>query len=253
MMQTIATHSFKGGSGKSFVALNIAATFARKGLKTVIMDCDFASPSIQTNLPSNGTPKKFGNDFLLGESNIEDIITPTLMPNFDAIHADPEPRMGQGILNSSENVHWKALQQISLLRETLEEKGYKKFILDTTSDFSYTSASALMIADSIVIVHRPVLHTLKITIHVLQTVYAALKKSLKRRQFYIIYNQVPHGTSDDVQELLNSLTNEFQKHIDLTVLGYIPIDPNMDFCKTLLLNDESTILKNLEVMVAKMC
>ena len=122
-MQTIATHSFKGGSGKSFLALNMAAAFSRIGEKTIIMDCDFASPSIQTNLPSNDSPIKFGNDFLLGESIVKEIITPTLISNLDAIHANPEPRMGQGLLNNAENVHWKALQQISLLRETLEREG----------------------------------------------------------------------------------------------------------------------------------
>ena len=251
-MQTIATHSFKGGSGKSFLALNMAAVFARMGLKTIIMDCDFASPSIQANLPANGTPTKFGNDFLLGESNVEDIITPTIVSNLDAIHANPEPRMGQGLLNNSEDVHWKALQQMSLLRETLEKEGYERFILDTTPNFTYTSASALTIADSILIVHRPVVHTLKITVYILQTVYAALKKSLRQRQFYLIYNQVPHGSKDIVQKLLSSLTNEFQKHIDVTVLGHIPLDPKMDFGDSLLIKEKSMSLKNLEQMIAEM-
>ncbi|MHA1979054.1 MAG: nucleotide-binding protein [Candidatus Hodarchaeales archaeon] len=76
-MEIIATHSFRGGSGKSFIALNMAAVSARAGLKTIVMDCDFGSPSFQSNLSVQIPPNKFGNDFLLNTSRSDKIITPT--------------------------------------------------------------------------------------------------------------------------------------------------------------------------------
>jgi ATP-binding protein involved in chromosome partitioning len=42
----IAVASGKGGVGKSTVAVNLAAAFAAKGLKTAICDCDLYGPSI---------------------------------------------------------------------------------------------------------------------------------------------------------------------------------------------------------------
>ncbi|MHA1941284.1 MAG: ParA family protein [Candidatus Hodarchaeales archaeon] len=247
-MKIIATHSFRGGSGKSFIALNMAAASAQAGLKTIIMDCDFGSPSFQSNLPPKAPPRKFGNDFLLNKSTSDKFITQTKIQNLDAIYANPRPILGQGLLEMTEKPHLKALQQYSLVRELLEKRGYKRLFLDTPPNLSYNSASALTIADTIILVHRPVIHSLDITLYVIQTIYSALKKSLKPREFFLIYNQVPHGTSEKVNELLNTLTSEFQKKVEIKVLGTISLDPKMDFWDSLIIREGSEVLTILKKM-----
>ena len=248
-MEIIATHSFRGGSGKSFIALNMAAVSARAGLKTIVMDCDFGSPSFQSNLSVQSPPRDFGNDFLLSTSKSDEIISPTEIENLDAIFANPRPKLGQGLLEMTEKPHFKALQQFSLLREMLEKKGYKRLFLDTAPNLSYNSANALTIADSIILVHRPVAHSLEITLYVVETIYSTLKKSLKQRNFYLIYNQVPHGTPEKVNKLLNTLTSEFKKILDIEILGTISLDPTMDFWDSLIVQDGSELETTLKQMV----
>ncbi|OLS26675.1 MAG: Chromosome partitioning protein ParA [Candidatus Heimdallarchaeota archaeon LC_3] len=238
-MKIVATHSFRGGSGKTFIALNIAAASARAGFKTIVMDCDFVSPSFQSNIQVKSSQKNSGNDFLLGKCKETEVISQTTIPNLNVIFGDPKPVLGQGLLEPVEETHWKALQRFSQLRESLEKQGYQRFILDTSPNLSYNSASALTVADSIVLVHRPVIHSLDLAIYILQTIYTTLKKSLKPRSFYLIFNQVPHGSPEEVKKLLENLTIEIQKHIEIKVLDSIPLDLEMDFWNSLLILEDS--------------
>ena len=251
-MKVVATHSFRGGSGKTFVALNVAAVSALSGVKTIVMDCDFNSPSFQSNLAAPLNSKLYANDFLLGNCQEEDIVTQTSIPNLHAIFSNPKPVLGKGLLDSKENIHWKALQRFTELRKSLEEQGYQRFILDTTPTLSFSSISALAVADSIVLVHRPVLHSIELAIYILSTIYASLEKSLKQRSFFLIYNQVPIGTDEEINNLLNTLTSEFKKHLDLKLLGSIPLDTTMDLWDSLLIPDKWTNFKILGQMTTKL-
>jgi len=77
-------------------------------------------------------------------------------------------------------------------------------------------------------------------------------KSLKQRNFYIIYNQVPHGSSEKVDKLLETITSEFKKILDVEVLGTITFDPTMDFWTSLIIDRESEISKTLKHIVSKL-
>ena len=41
MNKIIAVHSYKGGTGKTLLSVNLAATFAKNGKKVCIFDLDF--------------------------------------------------------------------------------------------------------------------------------------------------------------------------------------------------------------------
>ena len=85
--------------------------------------------------------------------------------------------------------------------------------------------------------------------YVIQTVYSTLKKSLKPRNFFLLYNQVPHGTPEKIDQLLNMLTPKFQEKLEITVLGVIPLDPTMDFWDSLIIREGTEILNTLKQMV----
>ena len=46
MGKIVAIHSYKGGTGKTSLSVNLAATYARKGYKVCLMDLDFRAPSL---------------------------------------------------------------------------------------------------------------------------------------------------------------------------------------------------------------
>ncbi|HZY48036.1 MAG TPA: P-loop NTPase, partial [Candidatus Bathyarchaeia archaeon] len=50
MARTVAIHSFKGGTGKSTLAANLAISLALKGKKVAVMDMDLEGPGLHVIL-----------------------------------------------------------------------------------------------------------------------------------------------------------------------------------------------------------
>jgi len=61
----IAVMSGKGGVGKSTIAVNLAAAFAKKGYKTGIMDVDVHGPNVPKMLGLEGKSLKFSDDGII--------------------------------------------------------------------------------------------------------------------------------------------------------------------------------------------
>ncbi|RLI20450.1 ParA family protein, partial [Candidatus Bathyarchaeota archaeon] len=50
MGKVIAVHSYKGGTGKTILSINLAAALVKHGKKVCLMDLDFRAPSLSTLL-----------------------------------------------------------------------------------------------------------------------------------------------------------------------------------------------------------
>jgi len=62
LSKCIAFHSYKGGTGKTTLAANLAALLAKNGNRVFLLDLDFYAPSLQSYFEAQ--PKKWINDFL---------------------------------------------------------------------------------------------------------------------------------------------------------------------------------------------
>src|SRR5919201_2375890 len=72
MASCIAFHSYKGGTGKTTIAANLAALLAKRGYRVFLLDLDVYAPSLHSYFDRN--PKKWINDFLNGTAEVGDII-----------------------------------------------------------------------------------------------------------------------------------------------------------------------------------
>ena len=85
--RVLAVVSQKGGVGKTTTAVNLAAAFARRGLKTLIVDTD-PQGSVRFGIGLRRGHEVLGlSDFLSGARPIRDVILPTALPWLRAILA----------------------------------------------------------------------------------------------------------------------------------------------------------------------
>ena len=103
MGKTLAVVSQKGGVGKTTTAVNLGAAFARRGLKTLVVDVDpQGSVRYGAGLKRGHATHGFA-DFLAGRTPLRDVILPTVLPwlrvmlvgsvTDDADHSDYAARM----------------------------------------------------------------------------------------------------------------------------------------------------------------
>lgn len=88
--KTIMLTSSMSGEGKSFIAINLASTFAISGKKVVLMELDLRKPKISKNL---GLSNSIGlSSYAVGQSEIKDIIQPSgFEDNLFVISSGPVP------------------------------------------------------------------------------------------------------------------------------------------------------------------
>jgi len=72
LSKCIAFHSYKGGTGKTTLAANFAASLAKKGYKVFLLDFDVYAPSLQSYFEIE--PKKWINDFLFEKAELKEVI-----------------------------------------------------------------------------------------------------------------------------------------------------------------------------------
>ncbi len=73
MCEIISVHSFRGGTGKSNLTANLAATMAMQGKKVGVVDTDIQSPGIHVIFGLDEDTMNYSlNDYLWGNCQIED-------------------------------------------------------------------------------------------------------------------------------------------------------------------------------------
>ncbi len=87
MIKVIGFGNWKGGCGKTFSVLNCAVGLASKGYKVLAIDTDPQSNTSYKTIGSNCFELKGLNEVIANNTDINDVIYPTIVDNLDLIPA----------------------------------------------------------------------------------------------------------------------------------------------------------------------
>lgn len=212
----IAFHSYKGGTGKTLLSVNLATILAARGKKTCLLDLDFSAPSLHS-IFKNVESDFWLNDFLNRVCEIDKVLT-----CIDSDYVAKE-KLYVGLANpstkalremSSKDRKWEmqALCRLLLLKKTLLDKlSFDHVILDTSPGLQYSSINAIFSADVTFIVTTPDRSDVAGTQFMLKDLYNFFEKKTE-----IILNKVPSGFSNS---RMSEITQAFLK---VPIIGVIP-------------------------------
>ncbi len=162
MTHIIALHSYRGGTGKTNVAANLAAELARGGARVALVDTDIQSPGIHILFDLDVDGAYTINDVLWGRCTIEDA-THDVTNRLNTDRNAPHP--GQLLLLPAS---LKALEiariaregyDIELLNEALMQlcgaRAVDYLVLDTHPGLNNETLLSIAMSDTTIMVLRP--------------------------------------------------------------------------------------------------
>jgi septum site-determining protein MinD len=260
--KVIATHSSRGGTGKTTLATNLAITYLNKGLNVALLDLDFRAPSLFSLFSKRlQTPvTKWLNDFMLDKCELEDALIDVAAefgssgklllglanPSFEAIRS---------MTGRSRAWEVSAAKKLFSIRDTL----FGKFqidccILDTSPGVHYSSINSVVSSDVTLIVATLNPVDVEGVKNMLEEFYEEFEKKA-----VILINKAFPQTRIWSESKRNKLADRMEKDFEHKVIGTIPCycdvletnsgsflvveQPNHPF-----VNDLQEVAKKLETM-----
>ncbi|RLI77572.1 hypothetical protein DRP07_12045 [Archaeoglobales archaeon] len=154
-MKAIGIHSFKGGAGKTFLALNLAYLLSSKK-NVCLVDFDLRAPSLYAFFGGYERVKdkpRYLNHLIEDVENFESYLLP-IKENLSVILASPNIEEIKRDLRKKEKDEMKVLERLMELKGKLRER-FDYTIFDTSPGLSYRSINSMLISDILLFVARP--------------------------------------------------------------------------------------------------
>lgn len=225
MSKIVAVHSYKGGTGKTSLSVNLAATFAKNGKKVAVFDLDFRAPSLFAILKTPNA-EFWLNDYLNNNCEINKTLVDlsSRIPGngkFYACLANPSTEAIRDMSSKDRKWEMHALGRLLALRETLiKDKKFDYLIFDTSPGLQYSSINAIVAADFVVVATTGDRSDVDGTKRMIKELYNLFEKKTG-----IVLNKVldPSVTAKKT-EMQNKIKTDYQ----VPMLGIVPC-----FCEIL--------------------
>ncbi len=190
MSRTLAFHSYKGGTGKTSVVVNLGALFAKQGSNVCLLDYDFRAPSL--NVLFKAKPEFWLNDYLEGKCGVLDTLVDEserfkLPGKLWVGFSNPSLEALKDMMSKDRKWEVKALTKtLGGKKEIIEEKQVDYLIFDTSPGAQYSSINALAGADLVSLVMKADEFDIEGTKELSKGVYEALG-----RKSGVVLNKIP--------------------------------------------------------------
>lgn len=223
----IAFHSYRGGTGKTLLAIALAEMFAIKGKRVCLLDLDFVAPNVGFAFEVKSADF-WTNDYVNGDCEIKSVLIDLSdkYGNDGQLFIGPaNPSTEASRIMSSKERKWemKALGRLLSLKNTLVDNLKLDYlILDTTSGVQYSSVNAIVASDIVLLVTNMGKMQVEGTRRMVRELYDLFEKKTG-----ILLNKIPIGTRS-LTEVEKLMRVEYEYLYNLPILGIIPC-----FCEIL--------------------
>ena len=150
-MLTMTVHSYRGGTGKTLMAINMAASYSRKE-KVCLLDYDLRAPSLHKMFDET-EPDYWVNDLLNGDCEIDEALS-KVHSNLYVGFACPDAEAIREMMGKGRGWETQALSKTISLNQTLPDMSFEKLIFDTAPGMAYSSINAVVSSDLTALVMR---------------------------------------------------------------------------------------------------
>ena len=216
----IAVHSYKGGTGKTHISINLAASFAKHGKKVCLMDLDFRAPSLATFFGSKEV-ECWLNDYLNGTCKIDKALIDISNRingggKLCVVLANPSTEAIREMSAKDRKWEMRALGRLLALRDSLlNDKAFDYLIFDTSPGLQYSSINAIVSANLVIVATTFDRSDVEGTKRMLDELYDLFEKKTE-----IAMNRVLYDISSKSGK--NSLEKKIEDMYQTPVLGMIP-------------------------------
>lgn len=219
MGKVIAVHSYKGGTGKTILSINLAAALVKHGKKVCLMDLDFRAPSLSTLLKIEKADYWL-NDYLNGICGIDKVLIDLTERIRDGGKlfvglANPTTEAIRDISAKDRKWEMRALGRLLSLRNTLlNDKGFDYLVFDTSPGLQYSSINAIVSADLVIVASTLDKSDVEGTKRMLKELYDLFEKKTR-----IVTNKVLYG--ENIKSV-KDVRSQMEELYGVPILGVIP-------------------------------